>query len=99
MVWNAETIATTMVGAGGAWMVGASLTHRGGNFNAVQRRGLLLSGAGFLMSAVAARWLQGYGRVGMTFSMVGTMIAMMGMYVLVRERAERRAARDADSRE
>lgn len=98
MVWNGEAIATAIVGAGGAWMVGAALTHRGGNFTAAQRRGLLLSGGGFLMSAGSARWLQSYGRVGIACSLVGTMTAMAGMYLLVRERTERRAAAESESR-
>lgn len=98
MEWNGETITTAIVGAGGAWMVGAGLTHRAGNFNPIQRRGLLLSGAGFLMSAASARWLQGYGRVGIAFSLVGTMVAMMGMYLLLKERVERRSTRESDTR-
>ena len=98
MVWNGEAIATALVGAGGAWMVGAALTHRVGNFNAAQRRGLLLSGSGFLMSAGSARWLQTHGRVGIAISLLGTMAAMVGMYLLVRERSERRAADESKSR-
>lgn len=98
MEWNGEAITTAVVGAGGAWMVGAGLTHRGGNFNSIQRRGLLLSGIGFLTSAASARWLQGYGKMGMACSLLGTMVAMMGMYVLVKERPERRAAKESDSR-
>lgn len=98
MEWNGEAITTAVVGAGGAWMVGAGLTHRGGNFNSIQRRGLLLSGIGFLTSAASARWLQGYGKMGMACSLLGTMVAMMGMYVLVKERSERRAAKESDSR-
>jgi hypothetical protein len=99
MDWNGEAITTAVVGAGGAWMVGAGLTHRGGNFNSVQRRGLLLSGTGFLLSAASARWLQGYGRVGIACSLLGTMVAMAGMYVLMKERSVRRnAAKESDSR-
>lgn len=98
MEWNGEAIATYVVGAGGAWMVGASLTHRGGNFNATQRRGLLLSGTGFLLSAASARWMQAYGHVGIALSLVGTATAMAGMYILVKERAERRAAEETESR-
>lgn len=98
MEWNGESVATFVVGAGGAWMVGASLTHRGGNFNPTQRRGLLLSGTGFLITAAAARWMQGYGRYGIALSMIGTATAMSGMYVLMKERAERRAAEESESR-
>jgi hypothetical protein len=98
MEWNGESVTTFVVGAGGAWMVGASLTHRGGNYNATQRRGLLLSGCGFLITAAAARWMQSYGRYGIALSLMGTAIAMAGMYVLVKERAERRAAEESESR-
>lgn len=98
MGWNGEAITTFVVGLGGAWMVGASLTHRGGNFNPVQRRGLLLSGTGFLISAASARWMQGRGSVGIALSLFGTAMAMAGMYILVRERAERRAAEESESR-
>ena len=98
MDWNGEAITTAVVGAGGAWMIGAGLTHRGGHFNPMQRRGLLLSGAGFLTSAASARWMQGHGRVGVACSLAGTMLAMMGMYLLVKERSERRASKESDSR-
>lgn len=98
MNWNREAVATFVVSAGGAWMVGAALTHRAGNFNAVQRRGLLLSGTGFLICAASARWMQAYGRVGIACSLFGTVTAMMGMYVLMKERNERRAAEESNSR-
>lgn len=98
MEWNGESVTTFVVGAGGAWMVGASLTHRGGNFNATQRRGLLLSGLGFLITAASARWMQSRGNVGIALSMIGTATAMVGMYALVKERAERRAADESKSR-
>ena len=98
MDWNGEAITAAIVGAGGAWMVGASLTHRGGNFNARERRGLLLSGTGFLICAASARWMQGQGRVGIACSLAGTMLAMTGMYLLVKERSERRAGRESESR-
>jgi len=98
MDWNGEAAATFVVGAGGAWMVGAALTHRGGNFNPAQRRGLFLSGVGFLMCAASARWMQSYGRVGIACSLFGTMTAMMGMYVLMKDRNERRAAEESNPR-
>lgn len=97
MEWNREAVATFVVGAGGAWMVGAALTHRGGNFNSAQRRGLFLSGAGFLTCAASARWMQSYGRLGIACSLLGTLTAMMGMYVLMKERNQRRAE-DTNSR-
>ncbi|MEP6833329.1 MAG: hypothetical protein ABJB74_08040 [Gemmatimonas sp.] len=98
MDWNREAVATFVVGAGGAWMVGASLTHRGGNFNRVERRGLFLSGLGFLTCAASARWMQGYGRVGIACSLFGTMTAMIGMYMLMRARNERQAAEESNPR-
>lgn len=98
MDWNGEAIAMFVVGVGGAWMVGAAWTQRGGNFNPVQRRGLCLSGVGFLMCAASARWMQSYGRVGIMCSLLGTMTAMMGMYVLMKERNERRAAEESNPR-
>ena len=98
MDWNGEAVATVVVGAGGAWMVGAAFTHRGGHFNAAQRRGLFLSGMGFLMCAASARWMQSHGRVGIACSLFGTMTATMGMYVLMKELNERRAAEESNSR-
>ena len=98
MDWNRDAVATFVVGAGGAWMVGAALTHRGGNFNPAQRRGLFLSGVGFLICAVSARYLQSYGRIGIACSLAGTVAAMMGMYLLMKERSERRASEESNSR-
>lgn len=64
---------------------------RSGRWNAVQRRGLVYAGVGFLLSAIAARWLQTYGNPGIAVSLVGTTLAMRGMYILVKERASLRA--------
>ncbi len=92
-----DTIASAIVGTGGAWLLGTAALHgRSGRWNAVQLRGLALSGAGLLMSAVAARWLQGYGNRGIAIALMGTALAMRGMYLLVRERsALRESAREA----
>ena len=79
-------------------MVGNALTRRGGNFDPLQRRGLFLSGMGFLMCAASARWMQSYGRVGIASSLFGTMTAPMGMYVVMEERNERRATDASHSR-
>lgn len=88
-----DTIASAIVGTGGAWLLGSAVLHgRSDRWNATQRRGLVLAGIGFLMSAIAARWLQSYGNRGIAVSLMGTLIAMRGMYILVRERAARRAA-------
>lgn len=88
-----DTIASAIVGTGGAWLLGTAAFHRqSGRWNAVQLRGLLIAGAGFLMSAIAARWLQHTGNRGIAVSMMGTMLALRGMYLLVRERAAKRAA-------
>lgn len=90
---NRETIASAIVGTGGAWLLGSAIVHgRSGRWNAAQRRGLVYAGVGFLLSAIAARWLQPLGNRGIAVSLVGTMLAMRGMYVLVRERAARRSA-------
>lgn len=90
MQWDRETLAAAVVGTGGAWMVGSALFNgRSGRWNRAQVHGLLYSGIGFLMSAVATRWLQHTGRFGMAVSVMGTIVAMRGMYVLVRERATR----------
>jgi predicted phage tail protein len=100
MIWNRETIAVAVVGAGGAWMVGLALFNNGvTKLNAVQRRGLLLSGVGFIACAASARWLQSAGAAGMACSLAGTAIAMTGMYQLMRERADRRASRNTDTSE
>lgn len=87
-----ETVASAIVGTGGAWLLGSALFHRRtGRWNAAQLRGMAYAGVGFLMSAAAARWLQHWGNRGIAISLVGTMLAMRGMYTLVRERAARRA--------
>ncbi len=89
-----DTIASAIVGTGGAWLLGTAVYHgRSGRWNAAQRRGLLFAGVGFLLSAVAARWLQHYGNPGIAVSLVGTMLAMRGMYILVKERAALRAGK------
>ena len=89
-----DTIASAFVGTGGAWLLGTVLFHgRSGRWTPVQVRGLALSGTGFLMSAIAARWLQGFGNRGIAVALMGTVIAMRGMYLLVKERA---AIRDAE---
>ena len=50
-----DTIASAIVGTGGAWLLGSAVLHsRSDRWNAMQRRGLVLAGVGFLMSAVAA---------------------------------------------
>ncbi len=88
-----DTIASAIVGTGGAWLLGSALLNgRSGHWNRAQVRGLLFAGIGFLACAVAARWLQAYGNRGVAVSLVGTMLAMRGMYILVRERAARREA-------
>ena len=87
-----DTIASAIVGTGGAWLLGSALLHgRSGRWNAAQRRGMIYAGIGFLLSAVAARWLQHLGMRGIALSLTGTVLAMRGMWVLVRERAARRA--------
>ena len=86
-----ETIASAVVGTGGAWMLGSALFHgRSGRWNAAQVQGLAWAGLGFLMSAAAARWLQETGARGVAISLAGTIFAMRGMYLLLRERAARR---------
>jgi hypothetical protein len=88
-----DTIASAIVGTGGAWLLGSAVFQgHSGRWNRAQVRGLLYSGVGFLLSAVAARWLQHFGNRGIAVSLVGTTLAMRGMYILVRERAARRDA-------
>lgn len=91
-----ESVATAIVGMGGAWLLGsAMLNARTGRWNARQQRGLVYAGIGFVLSAAAARWLQHLGPRGIAVSLVGTMLAMRGMYLLVRERAARHEAHRA----
>lgn len=91
-----ESVATAIVGTGGAWLLGsAMLNARTGRWNARQLRGLCYAGVGFLLSAAAARWLQHTGPRGIAASLVGTMLAMRGMYLLVRERAGQQDAHRA----
>ena len=99
MLLNREAIAVAIVGTGGAWMVGSALFNIGTRrLNTVQRRGLLLSGVGFIACAASARWLQNFGLSGIACSMAGTLMAMSGMYRLVRERSERSSTHESDSR-
>lgn len=94
-----ETFASAIVGTGGAWLLGSALFQRhSGRWNAAQLRGMVYAGIGFLMSASAARWLQHAGNRGIAVSLVGTMLAMRGMYTLVRERAARRASETPDEK-
>lgn len=96
MTITRETVAAAVVGTAGMWWLGSALL-RGHleRWNAVQRRGLGYAGAGFLLVAIAARWLQGYGNRGIAVSLMGTMLAMRGMLTLVRERAAIRARLEA----
>lgn len=88
-----DTLASAIVGTGGAWLLGSALYQsRAGRLNAAQLQGLVLAGVGFLTSAGAARWLQHTGPRGIAVSLLGTIFAMRGMYLLVRERAARRGA-------
>lgn len=88
MLLDRDTIASTLVASGGAWVLGSALLHsRSGKWSSAQRRGLVYAGVGFLMSAAAARWLQHTGNRGVAISIAGTIFAMRGMYILLRERA------------
>jgi hypothetical protein len=87
MELDRDTVATAIVGTGGAWMLGAAvLNSRSGHWNAAQLKGLVLAGTGFLMTAAAAHYLQSEGVRGIAVSLLGTALAMRGMYMLVRER-------------
>jgi hypothetical protein len=87
MDFDRDTLASAIVGTGGAWLLGSALYQlRAGRPNATQIRGLVLAGLGFLMSAGAARWLQHTGPRGVAVSLLGTIFAMRGMYLLVRDR-------------
>lgn len=88
-----ETIASAIVGTGGAWLIGSAILHgRAAGWNRAQVKGLLFAGTGFLMTAAAARWMQEWGNAGIGFSLVGTLFAMRGMFMLLKVRAERRAS-------
>jgi hypothetical protein len=92
MLWDRETIAAAVVGTGGAWLLGSALFQgKAGRWNTAQRIGMAYAGVGFLASAVVARWFQHTGRIGMAVSLMGTVVAMRGMYILLRERAARAA--------
>jgi hypothetical protein len=88
MDFDRETVASAFVATGGAWLLGsAAFRRKSGRWNAAQLRGMSYAGAGFLLSAASARWLQPLGNRGVAVSLVGTMLAMRGMYTLLRERA------------
>jgi hypothetical protein len=94
MDFDRDTLASAVVGTGGAWLLGSALyQQRLGRLTPAQLRGLVMTGAGFLTSAAAARWLQHLGHRGIAISLVGTILAMRGMYLLVRERAALQGAR------
>ena len=93
MDFDRDTLASAVVGTGGAWLLGAALLHsRSGKWNSAQLKGLVYAGGGFLLSAAAARWLQHTGNRGIAVSLMGTIFAMRGMYLLMRERAAHNAA-------
>lgn len=59
MHFDRDTIASAIVGSGGAWRFGAALRHaQSGQFGGTQLAELFYAGVGFLTSAAAARWLQ-----------------------------------------
>jgi hypothetical protein len=88
MDFDRETVASAFVATGGAWLLGsAAFRRKSGRWNAAQLRGMSYAGAGFLLSAASARWLQPLGNRGIAVSLVGTTLAMRGMYTLLRERA------------
>jgi hypothetical protein len=88
MDFDRETVASAFVATGGAWLLGSAVfRRRSGRWNAAQLRGMTYAGVGFLLSAASARWLQPLGNRGIAVSLVGTMLAMRGMYTLLRERA------------
>ncbi|AMW05723.1 hypothetical protein GEMMAAP_14815 [Gemmatimonas phototrophica] len=88
-----DTVASAVVGTGGAWLLGSAWLHsRSGKWNSTQLKGLVYAGGGFLMSSAAARWLQHMGNRGIAVSLMGTMFAMRGIYLLMRERAAQNAA-------
>lgn len=92
MDFDRDTIASTIVGTGGAWLLGSAMLHsRSGRFSSAQLKGLIYAGGGFLMSAAASRWLQHTGNRGIAVGLMGTLFAMRGMYILVRERAAEKA--------
>jgi|GEM_PF-1082894 len=93
MDFDRETVASAFVATGGAWLLGsAAFRRRSGRWNRAQLRGMGYAGVGFLLSAASARWLQHLGNRGIAVSLVGTMLAMRGMYTLLRERATISAA-------
>jgi uncharacterized membrane protein YfcA len=95
-----DTLASAVVGTGGAWLLGSAALHaRSGKWNSTQLRGLVYAGVGFLLSAAASRWLQHTGNRGIAVSVVGTLLALRGMYLLVRERAAEKARQKPHSPE
>ncbi len=97
MPLDRDTLAAALVGTGGAWLLGTAALHGNSDrWNRAQVKGLVFAGAGFLLSAIAARYLQHLGTRGIAISLVGTLFAMRGMYILVRERAARRAQSMSD---
>jgi uncharacterized membrane protein YfcA len=93
MDFDRDTLASAVLGSAGAWLLGSAFLHsRSGKWNSAQLKGLVYVGGGFLMSAASAWWLQHTGNRGVAISLVGTLFAMRGMYMLMRERAAQHAA-------
>ncbi len=100
MQLDRETLAAAFVGTGGAWMLGSTFLHRkSGRWGSNELHGLFYSGIGFLTSAGSARWLEHTGRPGMAVSLMGTVIAMRGIFLLLRERAAKREREKSHRRE
>ncbi len=86
------------VGGGGALLVVyAAWAHGAHRASAAQVRGLLMAGAGLLMTAGSSAALRAHGAVGPAVSVAGALLLLKASLLLVRERQAQRG-RGGDGR-
>jgi hypothetical protein len=96
-----EAVLHAVVSGGGAMLLAyAGFVRATDRASALQVRGLVAAGIGFLMSASASIYLRDRAIVGPAVSFAGCLIVVAGMRMLLRDRLERQdaARRDAARR-
>ena len=85
-----EVLLHTLVSGGGAMLLAYAMYVRAsGRATPQQVRGLVAAGVGFLASAAASMYLREHATLGPAVSLAGTLVAMYGMLLLVRDRRDR----------
>ena len=92
-----ETLLHWLVGGGGALLLAyAAWAHAHGRVTALQLRGLVAAGLGFLLSTYASVALRDRGSGGIAVSLLGSALVFWGAMTLVRERQHARTRRPED---